>query len=71
MFFFPPLLECVAADRDWSDTAPQCFRVQEAYVALNGVERKNNNEAVKTAVVKAYQLVPEAYRQQVQKLEKE
>ncbi|KAL2087830.1 hypothetical protein ACEWY4_016658 [Coilia grayii] len=66
---FFSLFETVADDRCWDDTE-RCLllqtvlvgKAQEAYVALSGADRRKY-KSVKEAVLKAYELVPEAYRQ--------
>lgn len=65
---FFTLFENVAADRDWSDSEKTLLlqsvlvdKAQEAFVALPATDRKKY-EKVKKAVLKAYELVPEAYR---------
>ncbi|XP_027132202.1 uncharacterized protein LOC113745020 isoform X1 [Larimichthys crocea] len=66
---FFSLFERVAEVRNWPESARtlmlQCVltgRAQEAYAALNDTESKSYS-AVKSAVLRAYELVPEAYRQ--------
>ena len=66
---FFSLFERVADVRNWPDTARtlmlQCVltgRAQEAYSALSDAESKSYG-SVKAAVLRAYELVPEAYRQ--------
>uniref|UniRef100_A0A4W6FVS0 Gypsy retrotransposon integrase-like protein 1 n=1 Tax=Lates calcarifer TaxID=8187 RepID=A0A4W6FVS0_LATCA len=66
----------VAESRDWSDAERtlllQCVltgKAQEAYSALSVAESKVY-VSVKTAVLKAYELVPEAYRQKFRSWEK-
>lgn len=63
------LFKSVADARDWPNSDRvlmlQCVltgRAQEAYSAVCG-EDDLDYEAVKTAVLKSYELVPEAYRQ--------
>uniref|UniRef100_A0A3B4TE40 Gypsy retrotransposon integrase-like protein 1 n=1 Tax=Seriola dumerili TaxID=41447 RepID=A0A3B4TE40_SERDU len=66
---FFSLFERVAESRKWPDSALslmlQCAltgRAQEAYSALSASDSQNYG-LVKSAVLKAYELVPEAYRQ--------
>lgn len=66
---FFSLFENIATDRDWDDEDKTVLlqtvlvgRAQEAFVALAPDERKKYN-SVKQAVLKCYELVPEAYRQ--------
>lgn len=66
---FFSLFENVAADQNWSDEDKTLLlqtvlvgRAQEAFVALSFVERKSY-QSVKEAVLKSYELIPEAYRQ--------
>lgn len=66
---FFSLFERVAKARNWPESARtlmlQCAltgRAQEAYSALSFIESQNY-ESVKSAVLKIYELVPEAYRQ--------
>ncbi|XP_050923269.1 uncharacterized protein LOC127139346, partial [Lates calcarifer] len=73
---FFSLFERVAESRDWSDAERtlllQCVltgKAQEAYSALSVAESKVY-VSVKTAVLKAYELVPEAYRQKFRSWEK-
>lgn len=73
---FFSLFERVAESREWSDCDRtlllQCVltgRAQEAYSALTVAESKVYL-TVKSAVLKAYELVPEAYRQKFRTWEK-
>ncbi len=66
---FFALFECVAINLKWSKTfwpmLLQCVLVgkaREAYSSLS-VEESLDYEKVKTAVLRIYELVPEAYRQ--------
>ncbi|KAL2080855.1 hypothetical protein ACEWY4_022708 [Coilia grayii] len=66
---FFSLFESVAEDRGWSDGERILLlqtvfvgKAQEAFIALSGSDRKRYAK-VKDAVLKAYELVPEAYRQ--------
>ena len=73
---FFSLFERVADARDWSDSERtlllQCVitgKAQEAYASLTVMESKNY-EMVKSTVLRAYELVPEAYRQRFRNLKK-
>lgn len=66
---FFSLFENVASDREWDDEDKILLlqtvlvgKAQEAFVALPTTERKNY-QCVKDAVLKCYELIPEAYRQ--------
>lgn len=66
---FFSLFENVASDQHWDDDDKTILlqtvlvgRAQEAFVALTSADRKSY-DAVKQAVLKCYELVPEAYRQ--------
>lgn len=66
---FFALFENLAVDRRWSDSERTLLlqsvltgKAQDAFVALSADERKKY-ASVKGAVLKAYELVPEAYRQ--------
>ncbi|XP_034095926.1 uncharacterized protein LOC117562195 isoform X1 [Gymnodraco acuticeps] len=70
------LFERLSQRRQWSDSEKtlllQCVltgRAQEAFSALSMADSEDYLR-VKTAVLKAYELVPEAYRQQFRKLRK-
>lgn len=63
------LFECVAKARDWPDAncaiMLQCVlsgKAQEAYSSLS-LEDSSSYPKIKSAVLKTYELVPEAYRQ--------
>lgn len=65
---FFSLFENVAADRGWSESDQTLLlqsvlvdKAQEAFVALSATDRREY-EKVKKAVLKSYELVPEAYR---------
>lgn len=65
---FFSLFESVAEDRGWNDAERTVLlqsvfegRAQEAYISLSATSRKDY-KIVKDAVLKAYELVPEAYR---------
>lgn len=73
---FFSLFERVADTRGWSDAEKtlllQCIltgKAQEAYCALSVVDSRVYDK-VKAAVLKAYELVPEAYRQRFRSWEK-
>lgn len=73
---FFSLFESIAEDRGWSDSDCTLLlqsvlvgKAQEAFVALPGAERKIY-ASVKEAVLRAYELVPEAYRQRFRQWEK-
>lgn len=66
---FFSLFESIADERDWPETDRTVMlqsvlvgKAQEAYTALSVDERKKY-DSVKSAVLKAFELVPEAYRQ--------
>lgn len=66
---FFSLFENIADDRNWGDSERTLLlqsvitgRAQEAFVALSASQRKNY-ASVKGAILKAFELVPEAYRQ--------
>ena len=66
---FFTLFEILADDHGWKDServlllqSVMSAKAQEAYIAMDGSERKDY-PAVKQAILKAYELVPEAYRQ--------
>ena len=66
---FFSLFESIPSDLKWTSEDKVLLlqttlhgHAQEAFVALSAVERKDY-KIVKDAVLKAYQLVPEAYRQ--------
>lgn len=73
---FSTLFERVAESRGWSDSDRtvllQCVftgKAQEAYLALT-LRESRVYATVKTAVLRAYELVPEAYRQRFRTWEK-
>ena len=73
---FFSLFERLAESRGWSDSERtlllQCVltgKAQEAYVSLT-VAESQKYDVVKSAVLRAYELVPEAYRQRFRNLSK-
>ena len=73
---FFSLFENVAKNQDWSSEDKTLLlqtvligRAQEAFVALTFEERRSYDK-VKEAVLKCYELVPEAYRQRFRNLRK-
>lgn len=70
------LFERVAKSRDWPDddrTLLQCVltgKAQEAYASLSKADSRYY-DIVKAAVLRAYELVPEAYRQRFRSFRKE
>ena len=70
-------IERLAEARDWSDVERtlllQCVfsgKAQEAFAAMTA-EDSSNYQLVKAAVLQAFELVPEAYRQRFRLLRKE
>jgi len=66
---FFSLFESIADERGWPESdrtvmlqSVLVVKAQEAYTALS-VEERKNYDSVKSAVLKAFELVPEAYRQ--------
>ncbi len=67
--FFLSLFETMSEERNWLRSIQIVMlqtvitsKVQETYAALTMEDRKNYDK-VKVAILKAYELVPEAYHQ--------